>query len=672
MLSGVSPFRRGTAAETMTAILRDDAPELPEPVACSPTFRRLVARCLEKAPADRFQNARDLAFALESAGATATGAVPLAGVAPRRRFARHASVAAALGLTAAAAFLIGRGTAAPPARADVAGVHRLTDLPGLEEFPAIAPDSKAVAFVARAGGFRQIFVRLMAGGPPLQVTRDAADHDVPRWTPDSSSLVYFSPAVPGDTQGTLWEIPALGGAPRRLMASVGGGDVGRDGGLAAFRLADGAIELITASRDGAEVRVVARFSEPAYYKYPHWSPDGNWIAYQRGDGVRWDVFAAPVSGGNPRQLTHDNTQIHGLSWLPDSSGIVYSSSRGASMPYLPTQGLWEARLAGGAPRRLVLSDLSHLHPDTHGTSALVASRLSVTFDLWSFPTDGSALENVRRARRLTHQTGQVQTPTIGASDREIAFLSDGGGHANLWITTPATSQLRQLTYERDPDVALGVPIWSPDGKWISFVSSRGNSGLGFGVWVVQPDGGNLRQVVDRGLGGAWSPDSQFIYYIDGGVAYKVALGGGAPARVRAGPVRNMIGFAGDTMYFMVDRTLADGSSGFEIHAASPEDGPSRVIARILSSRVPQWQIINPSLSPDGAWLAMPLTDGVTTNIWTLSTSSGEWRQVTDFGDRPTFIARRVAWSTDGRSIVAAVGDGDADIVVFEPERPAAR
>ena len=108
---------------------------------------------------------------------------------------------------------------------------------------------------------------------------------------------------------------------------------------------------------------------------------------------------------------------------------------------------------------------------------------------------------------------------------------------------------------------------------------------------------------------------------------------------------------------MVDRTLTDGSPGFEIHAATPEDGPSRVLARIPPSRAPQWQIVHPALSPDGAWLAMPLTDGVTTNIWTLSTSTGEWRRITDFGDRPTFIARRVSWSSDGQGIVAAVGRG---------------
>jgi Tol biopolymer transport system component len=86
---------------------------------------------------------------------------------------------------------------------------------------------------------------------------------------------------------------------------------------------------------------------------------------------------------------------------------------------------------------------------------------------------------------------------------------------------------------------------------------------------------------------------------------------------------------------------------------------------VPASRVPSWQIVNPSLSPDGEWLALPLTDGLVTNIWAVSARNGAWRQVTDFGDRATFIARRVSWSADGRSILAAVGEGDADIVRFD-------
>jgi Tol biopolymer transport system component len=89
------------------------------------------------------------------------------------------------------------------------------------------------------------------------------------------------------------------------------------------------------------------------------------------------------------------------------------------------------------------------------------------------------------------------------------------------------------------------------------------------------------------------------------------------------------------------------------------------LARVPASRVPGWQIVNPALSPDGEWLAMPLTDGFTTNVWVLSTRTGAWRQVTDFNGRSTFIARRVSWSPDGKSVLAAVGEGDADIVLLD-------
>jgi len=90
-----------------------------------------------------------------------------------------------------------------------------------------------------------------------------------------------------------------------------------------------------------------------------------------------------------------------------------------------------------------------------------------------------------------------------------------------------------------------------------------------------------------------------------------------------------------------------------------------VLARIPSSRAPIWQIVNPALSPDGKWMAQALTDGLTTNLRTLSTTTGEWRQITDFGERATFIARRVSWSPDGRFVLAAVAEGDSDIVMLE-------
>ena len=450
------------------------------------------------------------------------------------------------------------------------------------------------------------------------------------------------------------------------MASIGGADVSKAGRVVCFQLADRQVQLVTAALDGSDQRVILQ-SSSGYHRYPRWSPDGRWIAFQRGDGVRDDIFLVAASGGEPRQLTHDRITISGLAWLPSGDGIVYGSSRGSTIPYLPSVRLWEVGLNGQAPQPITHADVSYEQPDVHLAGRASAIRLRMQFDIWSFPVDGPPAENVRRAQPVTRQTGQVLTPTAAPSGDEIAFLADSGGHANLWAIAPRDGAIRQITFESDPAVAIGVPVWSPDGASIGFVSSKGRTGFEFGIWLVNADGGNLRMLVKQGLGLAWSPDGQWVYYVDtaAGALNKIAVTGGAPVKVRPERTRNVIGVHAGTLYYMVERPLIDGRPEFEIFAASPEDGPSKLLARIPASRVPTWQIINPSLSPDGQWLALPLTDGYTTNIWVLSTTSGAWRQVTDFGDRAVFIARRVSWSADGTAIIAATGEGDADVVLLE-------
>jgi eukaryotic-like serine/threonine-protein kinase len=675
MLTGSSPFVRETVTDTIAAVVGAEPEWKSLPAGTPAGVRRLLARCLQKDARRRLHDIADARIEIEDV--LAMPAEPPAAPTPRR-LSRLALSAVSLGIATALAFLLwavrdrfGR-LAAEPAIQD-ARVIRLTDLPGIEESPAISPDGRSVAFTAGVVGKRQVFMQLIAGGAPLQITRDAVDHECPRWSPDSSSILYFSPAVSGAVQGSIWEIPALGGVPRRVVNSVGCVDVSQtDGRLALFRLAKASIQLVTAPPDLSTFDVVTEFAPVSYDLYPRWSPDGKWIAVQRGDSIRFDIFVAPANGGNPRQLTHDNNQMSGFAWLPDSAGIVYSSSRGGTMPYLPTLGLWQVTLRDGSVRRVTSGETSYMSPDISRSGAILVSRMKVQTDIWKFPVDGSPTENARRGVRVTRQTGQVLTPTVSPDDKEVAFLSDSGGHANLWVVNTESAALRQITHEHDPSVAVGVPVWSPVGHAIAFVSSRGNQGLTFGVWLVDADGSNLRNLVNPGLGPAWSPDGRWVYYSTRGGAgatvvglKKVPVEGGETVTVISEPLRNVIGLHGSTLYYTVERPLVDGTPEFEIRAATPEDAPFRVLARIPASRVPIWQIVNPALSPDGKWMAQALTDGFTTNIWALSTTTGEWRQITDFGERATFIARRVSWSSDGRSILAAVAEGDSDIVLLE-------
>ena len=257
MLAGAPPFRRSTTTDTLSAILHEEPRELSSIASVPLALERIVFHCLEKSAENRFQSARDLMFDLEAMRQSP----PKPSAAPQGPSARVRTAvfaaAALLALAGAGALGYFVGTAARPSTAPpLLTVRRVTDFVGLEEFPAISPDRRSVAFTASVNGTRQLFVRLLAGGPPLPLTNDSADHQLPRWVPDGSSLVYFSPAQAGEAQGAIWQIPALGGPMRRIMASVGGADVSNSGRVACFQLVDGEIRLVTAALDGSDVRVI--------------------------------------------------------------------------------------------------------------------------------------------------------------------------------------------------------------------------------------------------------------------------------------------------------------------------------------------------------------------------------------------------------------------------------
>src|SRR2546425_49843 len=494
MLTGSSAFLRKTVTDTIAAVVGAE-PEwklLPADMPGS-SIRRLLTRCLQKDARRRLHDIADARIELEDAMATPAEPAP---VPTPRRWSRLALSALSLGIATALVLLwaardrFGR-RAAEPSPPDTR-VVRLTDLPGLEESPAISPDGRSVAFTAGVGGKRQVFVQLIAGGAPLQITRDAVDHEYPRWSPDSSSILYFSPAVSGTVQGSIWEIPALGGVPRRDINSVGCADISpTDGRLALFRLAKEGIQLGTAPTDGSRFDVISEFATATYYLYPRWSPDGRWIAFQRGDSIRFDIFVAPATGGEPHQLTRDNNTMSGFAWLPDSTGIVYSSSRGGTMPYLPALGLWQVTLRDGTVRRVTSGETSYMSPDISKSGAILVSRMKLQTDIWKVPGDGLPRENVRRGVRVTRQTGHVLTPTASPDDKEVAFLSDSGGHANLWVVSTESGGGRQITHKREPRAGLGVPQWAPPGRTPLFVSSRRATRLEFGVLLGGCDGSTL-------------------------------------------------------------------------------------------------------------------------------------------------------------------------------------
>jgi serine/threonine protein kinase len=628
LLTGRPPFARTTLADVIGAILSDEPDWTSLPMGTPAPLRHVLQWCLTKDPRRRL---RDI------------GDARLDGQAPQ--------------ISAAVTDVVSRA------------VHfqRLSDFPGVNDSPAISPDGRMVAFVAVVSGRRQLFTVLLSGGTPLRITRDDCDHDHPRWAPDSSALLYFTPAGGSEEEGTLWEVPALGGTPRPIVPAIGGGDLSRSGHrIALFRLRDGVQELLTTNRDGSDAQVVATIAWGHPCRYPRWSPDDRFIAFQSSRLTQFseECSLVPAAGGPVRSIVQAGS-INGIAWLPDGSGLVYSSSADSTMPYPRRYGLRVIRLDGTGDRQATFGDTSHVAPDVHASGRVVACRIRSGSDIWRFPVTGTATGNVAAAERITHQTGSVQTPSVSPDGRELVFLSDNGAHANLWIVGTDGTRPRQLTFERDPSVTMGLPLWSPAGDRIAFVCSHQTTG----IRVINPNGRGLRQLVPEGFGPSWSRDGRWLYYTRTvGTRWqveKIPVEGGEPVTVRDESFVHAP-TAGDGAIFFAVRPDQVGSIDWIICRASPDDGPAEPIGRISASRAPvSSAFVHCSLSPDGRSLALPLLDGATTNIWMLPASGGPMRPLTDFEGRPTLIARQVCWSPDGRYVYAAVAENGTDIVMYD-------
>jgi eukaryotic-like serine/threonine-protein kinase len=446
-LSGQRAFPGRTAADRASAILKDDPPDVPATGKPMPAaLDRIVRHCLEKSPEQRFQSARDLAFHLESTSSiSGTGSTPsIKFEKPRSGRLSRWMIASLVVALAAAVGAAGtwwfRGRAQPAPR--TVKFLRLTDFAGIEESPAFSLDGKSVAFVSDSTGSRQIWVRLLAGGPPLQITNGAGPHLEPRWSQDSTAIIYFTPPPEGNVQGTLWEVSALGGAPHQLVSSMSGTDVSHDGKrLAFFRLNGNQIELVVSDRDGSNPRMVTHAPTTFSYRLPRWSPDDSTIAYLHSE-VNWndDVFLVSAAGGDPRQITRESSQMSGMAWLPDGSRLIYSSARGNTMLYLPTQHLWEISKSGGESSQLTFGESGDENPDIDRESRILVSRKRMEFNIWKFPVDGTPIDNVSRGVRITNQTGEVLTPTLDPTTREMAYLSDSGGTAILGTSSRRRAQ----------------------------------------------------------------------------------------------------------------------------------------------------------------------------------------------------------------------------------------
>ncbi len=521
MLSSRRAFQRETMAETMTAILKEDPPELGEVNSkVSPALERIVRRCLEKKRERRFQSAHDLAFAIEAlttpsssqASAVVLPDVPEAVGAPRRWLSPErliwlaATVLLALTTVGVAWMYF---TRLPAAYTRVVKSSILPPENTSFEHLAVSPDGRWLAFTAATGGKLQLWLRAFARAE-AQAISGTEGATLPFWSPDSRFIAFFA-------AGKLKKIEVSGGIPTTLcdVGVATGGTWSREGVILFSALGGAGLSRVSAT--GGEVISVMRpdpKSQETEYFQPYFLPDGQHFLYsvQSGQKEVRGVYLGGLNGGASKHL------------MPDFSNAMYAVSETG-----------EGYLLFGRDDALMAQRFDATQLQLTGEPVLVAEQVGKLLGSaiithrrnFSVSDEGLLVLDPFPNRLRTHllwvdRQGRKTIVLDEVDNATLLRLSPDGkrvvvarydpqiGGSDLWLSDETGSSFTRFTF--DPGIDH-YPIWSPGGDRIVWSSSREGT---FDLYQKAASGSGQDALLFKSdyykFSTDWSRDGRFIIY----------------------------------------------------------------------------------------------------------------------------------------------------------------
>ena len=665
MVTGRRPFARETATETMTAILKDEPLEQDVPSPIGPVIRH----CLEKKPERRFQSARDLVFALETAIAPsgAAAAIP-AGPSPRGALWKSLGVAVLVVGAAAAGYLAASRRASPVRDWSDATLTRLTTDPGYEGEPTFSPDGQTIAYVADRDGHFEIYLQQISGGPAINLTRSSATNIQPAFSPDGREIAFVSDreggteifhAAPNLPQvgGDVWVMPTLGGPARKVAQDGNFPSWTPDGSSllyvhGAFR--SSRIALVSssggASRDlPIEEAVVSR------YFFPSLSADSRWLLYQ--NGHRIEVVAA--QGGKPKDLIQGDYPA----WGPGSASIVFTSGLPGKSRTLWTAPFSAARgELSGAPKPLTFGRGSDVGAAVSRDGAAIAfSAMDETLNLEAIPFDGETGRVLGTERDVTAGGNRIGFFDLSSDGKTIVFDQDRGAGSHLWRIDPPAPPV-ELT--RDPAYEELYPVWSPSGREVLFsrwpVGKR--EGPALALWIMNGDGTNPRRITEMTGPGNWMPDEKRILIPRGDDVFQFDLASGQAIPVPGADGRTLV-LLDPSGRWVVSQVTQGGS--YALSAVPISGGTPRIVVPAT------YEAFHPFFSRSGRWLYFQRNHK---NIFRVPGLTQDWKpatpeKVTDFTGIDLYIEQPTL-SPDGSRLLYTRGRRTGDILIYRFGKPA--
>jgi Tol biopolymer transport system component/DNA-binding winged helix-turn-helix (wHTH) protein len=413
----------------------------------------------------------------------------------------------------------------------------LVALHGSQASPAISPDGNQVAFGEYEGEDGAIYTSLIGGDKPLRLTVKSGVC-CPTWSPDNRQIAFLRFLEKGFSINV---VSALGGAEKTLYTATSGLrgmcahlDWSPDGKWLAFaepQTNGFNLRIALLSLDDLSVRGLTSPVEQKYDCEPAFSQDGSSVAFERGSvgGLSKDLFVIPISGGEPRRLTFDNSWGGSPAWTQDGAEIVFSSNRGGPL------NLWRVSANGGRPRPVAgVSALAYRPSISKKGSSLAYEHANFNTGIWRISLKDKTHSSGHSTPLITARGMVNMRPSFSPDGKKIVFESDRLGFSDIWYCDRDGSNCAQLTSLHG---TAGTARWSPDGRRISFEFQSQHY---YDVYVLEVPNGRPRRLLtfpeaDNGAPN-WSRDGNWIYFYSSHEKgplqlWKVPFQGGAPVRV---------------------------------------------------------------------------------------------------------------------------------------------
>src|SRR5450631_851015 len=531
MLSGARAFRRDTAAETMTAVLKDDPPELFDPGRLvSPALERIVRRCLEKNPEQRFQSARDLSFALSALSGTETSSIARAAAAPRRAPLLPAlAVALALVAVAAATWFVARRPQ-PTTRMQFA--LAVPDEMSISHM-ALSRDGSMLVFVSpeENSALPMLYVQRV-GSASVTLLPGTQGASYPFWSPDGAYVGFFA-------NGKLQKIAISGGTPQVLATALAGrgGSWGSKGVIIYASDAQSPLQRINADGTGmAPVTLGIRIKEDQSHRWPMFLPDGDHFLFWAGnfsnakDDRLSGIYASSLEGKERKLviLCHSSFSF-------DAHNLYYADEQRQLVSLVLDASA--ATVSGSAT---VVANLVGFQPSTYWSAFTVAQNGTLIYNT-GVGAAQSVLTWMDWSGKELGRVGDpavVANPTLSPDGSRVAVdISDQkANNVDVWIESTTGAGNSRFTFDPSEEV---VAVWSRDGSKLAY-RNAGSDGptlllkLATGLERERKRFNLPSSSMDDLIPNSWSVDDQQILFTrqvtSGEYLELMPVSGGEPTR----------------------------------------------------------------------------------------------------------------------------------------------